>query len=151
MGVVGALLCQETNQISAGLCRECMAPLPFVMRHYTGPRTKGVMAPDKMYKSAEEAAKAHNVSSNYVRRLCRLGGDWCWAPTKHDSVETLVSVRRKFCGAKCRNSWHSRHRDYEPKNSRVEFALHVLRFMEKTYGPQTEKMRTAWQSKRSER
>lgn len=59
--------------------------------------------------------------------------------------------RKKFCSDKCRDSWHSMHRDYEPRNTRVEFALTVLRFMEKQFPDQTVKMRSGFDKKRREK
>ncbi len=67
--------------------------------------------------------------------------------------QPFLQTRRtqKYCSEKCRNSWHAMYREDEPRNTRIQFALTVLRFMEKQFPDQTAKMRQGFEKKRREK
>lgn len=114
--------------------------------------TKEVSTPLGVFNGPREAAQAHGITLGAAwDRIERGSHGWVYTGKRKKAKALVPSKRQKFCSDKCRDSWHSMYRENEPRNTRIQFALTVLRFMEKQFPDQTVKMRTGFDRKRKEK
>lgn len=114
--------------------------------------TKEIETTEGVFASVSLAAQAHGITYNCASCRAKRGTcGWRYTGNEHRSVKSVVTKRKRFCSKKCREAWHSKRRDYSAHHAREGFANYVLRFMEKTYGPQIAKMRVAWESRKQEK
>jgi hypothetical protein len=148
VGMFTELVCEGPLPLrQTGICPECEGPVFLGIRKGASRNTKGVASPKGRFTSILLAAEACGVSESTAKGYVRRGSfGWRYTGETHAS-QKVSTVEKKYCSVKCRESWHSRNKDYEPRNERVAFALRLLKFMEKQFPEQTRKMREGFKRK----
>lgn len=141
------LICEGGVIPPPTMCKDCGRIVP-IRYKTTGPRVRGLLTPAGEFAHLEQAANANGLALTTVKSRCKRGKEgWGYSGKTYDNPRLTIDKRVQFCDDKCRDSWHGRNRDYEPRNERIAFALRLLKFMEKQFPEQTRKMREGFKRK----